>query len=198
MSKPSQGIRRYVFPYCVIGRQSPFLMFTLGVLSALIAARLWDSEDQRLRPDRVIGVRDSQSFPPPVPDNAALAPSRTFASAETETLVLDGVNGELLADAARANAPARMAGAARVSIRSAHKLKVGEVLKLVAASGAEFSFRVADASPMCIAADPAREPVPDVALVVCDGERGAAQWRYVIEAVAEPPPNAAHPKPRSL
>ncbi len=112
-------------------------------------------------------------------------------------IVLSGVNGEAFATGDVQIASAKLSSAfEQTSLTSAEidlpkKLQVGDILKVTVTSGDVFSFKVARLAALC-SADPASQPVPDVALVECDQRGRAEQWRYVIEAVTEPTRDDRH------
>lgn len=193
----------------VIRRQSPLLMFLLGVLSAVIACHVWDKSASDDLGKRILGLhipnvpsalRQPSVALPPLPPSWRSAENDAGAKVQSanRTLALTGVNGETFADADLTRAiltqPAEAAAAephtytaAEISVPK--NLQVGDMLTLMTRSGEVQSFRVTSRRALPCVADAKREPVPDTALLNCASGQAAARalWEYVIEAINTPP-----------
>lgn len=175
------GSRQKLLSFSEVCRPSSALMFALGVAATVVVTNSLEILSPRTAsnsvktPDRIVEQIASVKRSPD----------------KKPGIVLSGVNGEAFAEGDIQIASARLASAfEQTSLTSAEidlpkKLQVGDILKVTVTSGDVFSFKVARLAALCTA-DPARQPVPDVALVECDQRGRAEQWRYVIEAVTEP------------
>jgi hypothetical protein len=181
----AKPVLRAISPFhCIVRRQSPFLMFALGLMSAVIIGRVWDGFEPDRRPEPLLGIKGLHPNIAPLPGVA-----RTSGDGVTKpVLVLEGVNGEA--------APVGFSGARSVDamlqtaqVETPRTFQVGEMLRLVADTGAVFHVRVSRRAALC-STDLELQPVDDVQLVECgDLDRAhQKQWRYIIETVSEPAP----------